>query len=346
MTRLPDANEIAEQLADRAEVVCRTYLPKGHKNGNYWMIGDATGAPGKSMYVRLRGPLSGKGAAGKWTDAATGDHGNLLDVIRFALGLSEFREVLAEACRFLALPGAAASPIVLSRSKRQPSGGREFASRLFTSSRALAGSIAEVHLRSRGIDLQPDFEALRFHPRCFHGTDANGRPVYWPAMVAAVTDNHLDLTGVSRTYLARDGLSKASVDPQRRAKGDILGNGIRFGAASDVMAAGEGIETTLSLRPALPSVPLVAATSSNHLSALVFPASLRSLLVIRDNDHAGDAATDALFARGQAAGIEVVLIEPELDDLNSDLVKLGRGRLVHRLREQLPASIVERFMAA
>ena len=344
--RFPDASEVAEKLADRAEAVCRTYLPKGRRCGNYWMIGHASGVPGNSMHVRLRGPLSGKGAAGKWSDEATGDHGNLLDVIRLSQGISEFRDVMAEACRFLALPEPAMAPIVQSRPKRSQSNGREFASRLFTSSRALAGSIAEVHLRNRGIELQPDFDALRFHPRCFHGTSVDGRPVYWPALVAAVTDNDRALTGISRTYLARDGLSKAPVDPQRRAKGDILGNGSRFGVASDVMAAGEGIETTLSLRVAMPSLPLVAATSSNHLSALLFPASLRTLLVIRDNDHAGDAATDALFARGQAVGINVVLIEPELDDLNSDLTKLGRGRLIHRVRAQMPQALIERFMLA
>ena len=32
--------------------------------------------------MRLSGPEAGKGAAGKWTDAATGEHGDLLDIIR------------------------------------------------------------------------------------------------------------------------------------------------------------------------------------------------------------------------------------------------------------------------
>jgi len=40
------------------------------------------------MFVRLIGPESGKGAAGKWTDAATGEHGDLLDVIRESSGWS------------------------------------------------------------------------------------------------------------------------------------------------------------------------------------------------------------------------------------------------------------------
>lgn len=346
MMRFADADEVAEKLADRAEAVCRAYLPKGRKDGNYWMIGDATGAPGRSTYVRLRGPLSGKGAAGKWTDAATGEFGNLLDIIQRSQGLSEFPDVMAEACRFLSLPNPIVVPSVQPRTLARSTGGREFAGRLFTSSRALVGSIGETHLRNRGIEIQPDFGALRFHPRCFHGTNEDGKSVFWPALVAAVSDLGGDLTGISRTYLARNGLAKAPVEPQRRAKGDILGNGIRFGMANDIMAAGEGIETTLSLRAAMPALPMVAATSSNHLSALIFPSTLRTLLVIRDNDHAGDRATDALFARGQAAGIDVVLIEPELDDLNSDLIKFGRGRLIHRVREQLPAVLIERFMTA
>ena len=37
--------------------------------------------PGRSLYVRLHGPDRGPGAAGKWTDAATGEHGDLLDLI-------------------------------------------------------------------------------------------------------------------------------------------------------------------------------------------------------------------------------------------------------------------------
>ncbi len=46
--------------------------------------------PGHSLFVRLRGPDSGKGAAGKWTNAATGEHGDLLDLIALNRGLDAF----------------------------------------------------------------------------------------------------------------------------------------------------------------------------------------------------------------------------------------------------------------
>jgi len=342
-----DASDLAEQLADRAEAVCRKYLAKGFKCGNYWKVGDVNGAPGQSLHVRLRGPLSGRGAAGKWVDEAEGTYGNLLDVIRHACGYTDFPEVIAEARRFLALPDPVAVPSARRSLKTDsPAAGREFAQRLFSSSGGLPGTLGETYLRTRGIALQADFDALRFQPRCFHDRDADGKSVFWPAIVAASTDLDRAVAGVSRTYLALDGSAKAPVDPQRRSKGDMLGNGIRFGVVDDVMAAGEGLETTLSLRVPLPTMPVVAATGSNHLSALLFPPSLRTLLVVRDNDSGGDTATDALFWRCQAAGIEFVLIDPELNDLNADLMTFGRGRLSGRVRSQLPQRLVERFMVA
>ena len=62
------------------------------------------------MFVRLKGPEFGKGAAGKWTDAATGDHGDLLDVICERCGLVDFHDVADEARRFLAMPRAEPEP--------------------------------------------------------------------------------------------------------------------------------------------------------------------------------------------------------------------------------------------
>jgi hypothetical protein len=83
-----DASELSRRLARDAEAVCRHYLPNGRRQGRYWTVGDVRNAPGRSMFVRLSGPDSGPGAAGHWTDAASADHGDLLDVIRESCGLS------------------------------------------------------------------------------------------------------------------------------------------------------------------------------------------------------------------------------------------------------------------
>ena len=68
----PDASELAIRLGHHAEAVCREYLSSGRRAGRYWQVGDARNSPGRSMFVRLTGPETGKGAAGKWTDASTG----------------------------------------------------------------------------------------------------------------------------------------------------------------------------------------------------------------------------------------------------------------------------------
>ena len=99
-----NAAAIAAALGARAESVCRRYLPHGRKQGRYWVAGDLDGARGRSLYVRLAGP----GTPGKYTDAATGQHGDLLDLIRHRTGAPTLRAALDEARVFLALPGCAA----------------------------------------------------------------------------------------------------------------------------------------------------------------------------------------------------------------------------------------------
>src|SRR5258708_3853320 len=63
-----DAAELAHRLARDAEAVCRRYLSNRRREGRYWLGGDVSHTPGRSLNVRLRGPVSGRGAAGKWTE--------------------------------------------------------------------------------------------------------------------------------------------------------------------------------------------------------------------------------------------------------------------------------------
>src|SRR3546814_3778373 len=86
------ATIIAERLAENAEGVCRRYLSNGHREGRYWLVGDVHNTPGRSLYVRLVASPDGRGQAGKWTDAQSGDHGDLLDIIAIARNCRTMRE--------------------------------------------------------------------------------------------------------------------------------------------------------------------------------------------------------------------------------------------------------------
>lgn len=338
-----DTAELARRLGLQAEAVCRAYLSNGRREGRYWIVGDVRNTPGRSMFVRLKD--SPKGPAGKWTDGATAEYGDLIDVIRASCGLSGFREAAEEARRFLSLPPPEpAQPD--RRARATPIGSPEASRRLFAMSLPIAGTLAAAYLRRRGINAVHSLTALRFHPRCFFRPEDDGPTKTWPAIVASVTDLASVQTGAHRTWLARDGSDKAPIIPPRKAMGDLLGHAVRFGRADDVLAAGEGIETVLSVREVLPDLPAAAALSANHLAAILFPPTLRRLYILRDRGAAGDMTEAVLTERAAAAGIDAVIVAPALGDFNNDLCDFGAEALQARLRDQLVAGDIARFSSA
>jgi hypothetical protein len=116
------------------------------------------------------------------------------------------------------------------------------------------------------------------------------------------------------------------------------------GSLAEVLRGGEGIETMLSLRCALPAMPMAAALSANHLAALLLPLTLRRLYIARDADAADDMALAALTERAEAAGIEALALSPQRGDFNEDLRAFGLGALRAALRIQLTPQDVLRFM--
>jgi hypothetical protein len=336
--------DLARRLAPEAEAVCRHYLPHGCRRGRYWVTGDIDDTPGRSLYVRLSGPDSGPGAAGKWNDAATGEHGDLLDLIGRRRHLPRLADAIGEARAFLALPRSS-SANALPRRSSVPSGSAEAARRLFAAGHPVPGTPAETYLRARGITARLNWPSLRFHPSVWYReSEAHPREA-WPALLAAVTDAAGTITGIQRSWLDPTGTAKAPIADPRRALGRLISNGVRFGTAVDVLAVGEGVETMLALASVLPSLPLIAALSANHLAALAFVPSWRRLYVVRDNDAAGHRAADQLHKRGQAAGIEVRDLVPVHEDFNADLCALGPAGLLAHLAPQLAPADLARFTA-
>jgi hypothetical protein len=329
-----DAAELSRRLARDAEALCRYYLPNGRRQGRYWIVGDARNTPGRSMFVRLTGPEAGPGAAGHWTDAATSEHGDLLDVIRESCGFTAFSDVAEEARRYLGLPRPDPCGTPMPVRSPAPAGSAKAARRLIAMARPIRGTLVETYLRRRAIAVAHDAGALRYHPHCYYRPE-DGAPVQKrPAMIAAVTDLAGRITGVHRTWLAPDGSDKADIGTPRRAMGDLLGHAVRFGSTGDVLAVGEGIETMLSLRAALPGMPMAAALSAGHLAALDLPTSLRRLYVARDADTAGDKAATTLTERAAAAGIEALTLSPSHGDFNDDLTAHGLDDLRAAIRPQ------------
>lgn len=338
------ASQLADRLARDAEAVCRHYLSAGHRAGNYWIVGDVANSKGKSLYVHLSGPRKGR-----WTDAATAQYGDLLDLVREACGLVDFRDVADEARRFLS--GPQPSPSRRDDARDDPPVERptaERARRLFRITQPLAGTLADSYLRQRGILRASLHPALRFHPSCYYRDLVTGRTLSYPALIAAVTDSSGAITGVHRTYLDPDGEGKAKVVDARRALGGLLGNAVRFRfpvhGPVPVLAAGEGLESILSLSHVMPGMPMVSALTANHLAAFRLPAGCLRLYIAADADAAGRHGIEGLSRRAQALGILPLVLAPELGDFNEDLRRLGPDRLIANLRAQLAPEDAQAFL--
>ena len=314
------AAAVAAALAERAEDVCQRYLPHGRRQGRYWVAGDLDGARGRSLFVRLHGP----GTPGKWTDAAEGSHGDLLDLIRHRINAPTLRAALDEARAFLALP---ASPAAGDTGAYDAT---EAARRLWRLCRPVDGTHAEAYLRARGL-ARCRFPALRFHPELRYRDGTAVRCL--PALVAAVTGDDGAVHGVHRTWLDPRRPAKADVASPRKALGRVYGLAVRFGTPADRVApllVGEGIETVLSLVTAVPEITAAAALSAGSLGSFSVPPGCSRLVIARDNDFEGEQAAQRLARRSARAGVAATVIVPEGGDFNDDMATLGADVLAAR----------------
>jgi len=244
-----------------------------------------------------------------------------------------------EARLFLSLPRPEPpKPIPAPRSSPEAS------RRLYAMGRPIRGTLAHDYLRERGITADVRSLPLRFHPSCYYQAGEHGTRGARPALLAAVTDLAGTITGVHRTWLDPAQATKAQLPVPRKAIGQLLGNGVRFGVTHEVLAAGEGLETMLSLRTVLPNLPMVAALSSAHLAALLLPAGLKRLYVARDDDRAGRHAVERLRDREDLRGIELCELVPTLGDFNEDLRRRGPEAVIDALRMQLAPEDVARVL--
>ena len=338
---LPGPREIRDRLAERAEEVCREYLPLGKRNGHYWSIGNVEGDPGRSMYVHLTGT-----DRGHWKDGATGEHGDLLDVIRRSRGLPDLGEAMKEARAFL---GDAAFPVTVGRGRPsspatvpEPRGptkeqldSKVWAERAWKAGRDMRrwdSTPASRYLLRRGLD-QSLCEGLRWHPRA--RTRENGELVEFPALLAKFETHDGAFEGIQRVFLTNEG-EKAPIDSAKKHLGHLQQGGVWFGnRAAPRIAMTEGVEDALAAIQALPpgsleNLAVVATVGGGRMHRVELPPTARELVVLQDNNAPGERAWKDVEERYGASGVAVKRIVPN-KDVNDDLVA-DRSALEHLLR--------------
>lgn len=295
-----DVAALKAGLRDRVEALCRELMPDGTRQGHYWIARNPSRddkQPG-SFWIWL------KGAPGAWKDAATGQQGDVLDLVALARGEQDFARTLEWAQGWLhgswrseaqaprpATPQPQDDEAELDRRRRQAH------AVWLSGAPRLTGTLAETYLASRGIALcaltrQPG--AMRFHRRLEHRPSGTG----WPAILTIMIDAAYRPAGVHRTYLAADGSGKAGVEPQRMmlgvAKGAVMklwrgASGLSDREASthgiaDTLVLTEGIEDALSVALAAPHMRVWAAGSLGNLAHVVLPACATDVIIAADND--------------------------------------------------------------
>ncbi len=166
------------------------------------------------------------------------------------------------------------------------------------------GTLIEPYLESRGLRL-PSTPTLRFHPSLKHPMGES-----WPAMIALVTRGSDDAPlAIHRTFLARNGASKAPVEPQKMMLGPCRGGAVRLAIPSDLLMVGEGLETCLAAMQAT-GHPAWAALSTAGLRALDLPTDVRDVIVLADGDDPGETAARNCALRWKREGRRVRIARP------------------------------------
>lgn len=194
----------------------------------------------------------------------------------------------------------------------------EAADRLWRSCMPAGDTLAETYLRARGIT-DPIPPSLRFHPRLKHPSGT-----HWPAMVALVTGG-VDggFLAIHRTFLARDGSTKAPVEPQKMMLGPCRAGAVRLAAAGEHLMVGEGIETCLAATQST-GRSAWAALSTTGLRTLDLPPEVREVTVLADGDEPGEAAAQEAARRWIGQGRRVLIARPG-NGLDFNDLLLGRA---------------------
>ena len=320
-------DELKLELHPHAAAFCQTFLPAGHRSGNYWIIGNARGVPGRSMWVHLSGERQGY-----WTDAAGeyGGRGDLIHILRVQL------RSLTKAMR-------RAREFVRAREANDLSYDHEYSEAELTKvgegcrgglpdpcyqARIVGKSASEVHqrweqchpirdrdivdryLRWRGILFRPRGNLIRVTP--WKDGIAMATPIY-------AQSGHGDLIGIMTTELK-------PFTKKRRVFGRARGGGVVFapGSASirqpkDTLVIAEGIETGLSYAQLYPDSQVVVTYGVENGRALFVPSEVRRLVVASDNDPAGDRMYDAIVARYEKR-LMAARARPSHNDFNDVLI--------------------------
>ena len=319
-----NAGAISSALSEHALAACQAWLPRGSREGRWWCVGNIAGEPGDSLQVRLAPP----GTVGKWNDTATGEHGDLLDILVHREG--SYALALQTARQFLALPHdiPVSTPAARRRSRRPSTTSTARAARIWAETDPLTPDThAWAYLANRGIRFRAEAPAqLRAHPALRYWHD--GISATLPALVGRIDG---DPCAIHRTWIDPHTHEKADLPKPRLALGPLRGRGVTLWRGTTTIIVAEGIETALSVPDISPGATVIATLSAGTLTSWQWPSDCPLLIIAPDNDPPGVDAARALLDRTRDAGLRAHVYMTSRGDWNDDLKNHGLTRPHQRL---------------
>lgn len=318
-------SKVKALLQARCFDLVRTLAPEGKLQYGYWIARNPARAdtrPG-SFWIIVDRP--GK-APGAWRDEATGDKGDIVDLVAYLTG-GDRAAALKWAKAWLnyeTLPASAIQRAEHDQRAKQAEAERRAAETLAENrKRAFAafceakqtpfvGTLADRYLQGRGIDVSrlPRVPGVLGFLAHGHHTETRTR---WPVMVAGMGDDE-GIKAVHRTFLAADGSGKAPVTPARKIWPSFAGLTMRLWRGASLLAPKEavkqglldtlvlceGVEDGLSIALARPDLRVWAAGSLGNLAHVRLPDCADRVVVAADNDW-GKPQAEAQLMKALAA---------------------------------------------
>jgi len=214
---------------------------------------------------------------------------------------------------------------------RAPSNDRDDASRQIAAARSIwnatrdaRGTPATRYLAGRGLTL-PTPPSLRWEPSLRRPDGTHG-----PAMIARIDSIDGEMIGIARTWLDRDQDGRW-VRRDRAMLGQATGGAVRLARAGELLAVGEGVETSLAVLQAT-GIPTWAALSTAGLVSLILPPIVRTVIICADHDvnGAGERAARRAAERWWLVENRQVLIAMP-PEAGTDMADVLAGRSYERI---------------
>jgi hypothetical protein len=309
----PTAGDIARALAQRIESLARDLLPAGHREGAEWRAGSLAGEAGHSLGVHLVGPKSGV-----WSDFATGQCGDALDLVR-AVIQADMPAALAWAKRWLGIEagGAELPPrgaIAPAPAKTDPGRWRW----QWMQARPIAGTVAERYLSGRRLHfIDPGGRVLRFASQRWRLHPQTGNLEKHPALLALLSDIHTGgACGIINIFLRADGTDRLRDGKGKTVTGRAKDAAVMLSAWDEPtygLTICEGVETGISMLMA-EQAPVWACGGAGTIASFPILGGIEALTIAADADARGQHAARACAKRWREAGREVAIVAPPAGD--------------------------------